>query len=80
MSTMALPSFPPDDPATLEGELLLGPPGSALRAQVRKAAAAALRGEPAISASAARKRLAKVPGVAEELAALDSHSPSDLDL
>ena len=77
---MALPSFPPDDPATLEGELLLGPPESDLRAQVRKAAVAAQRGESAISASAARQRLAKVPGVAEELAALDSLSPADLDL
>lgn len=80
MRAMALPSFPPDDPATQEGELLLGPPGSELRAHVRQAAAAALRGEPGVSASAARLRLARVPGVADELAALDSSATADLGL
>ena len=77
---MALPSFPADDPASQEAELLLGPPGSKLRAQVREAAAAALRGEPGLSAAEARKRLARVPGVADELAALDAPVPSDSDL
>ena len=74
---MALPSFPPDDPATHEGELLLGPPGSQLRTQVRQAAAAARRGEGGVSAAAARLRLARVPGVADELATLDSPESSE---
>ena len=49
-------SFPPDDPATLEGELLLGAPESDLRAQVRKAAVAAQRGESAISLERCRRQ------------------------
>ncbi|MFN2462305.1 MAG: hypothetical protein ABR573_00195 [Candidatus Dormibacteria bacterium] len=77
---MALPSFPADDPATQEAERLLGPRDSKLRAQVREAAAAALRGEPAVTAAEARKRLARMPRVADELAALDAPAPSDSDL
>jgi len=79
MREMALPSFPADDPATQEAGRLLGPRGSKLRAQVREAAAAALRGEPGVTAAEARKRLARVAGVAEELAALDAPVPSDSD-
>jgi hypothetical protein len=79
MGSMALASFPPDGPATHEAETLLGPADSALRAHVREAAAAAQRGEPALSAAAARERLLRMPQVAAELRALDQ-IPPDLGL
>jgi hypothetical protein len=80
ITVMSQPSFPPDDPATQEGERLLGPQGSELRERVRAAADAAIRGEPAISADDARRPLSKIPGVADELATLDSPSPGPRDL
>ena len=79
MASMALASFPPDDPATHEAETLLGVADSALRAHVREAAAAAQRGEPALSAAVARERLVRIPEVAAELRALDE-IPPDLGL
>ncbi len=75
MRGMALPAFPTDDPATQEAEALLGPPGSPLRIQVRQAAAAAQRGQPALSAATARERLSRIAGVADELRALDRVPP-----
>ena len=74
MNSMGPQSFPPDDPATVEGERLLGQPDSELRVRVRAAAEAAMRGEPAVSADDARRRLEATPGVADELAVVDALS------
>ncbi len=82
LSLMTIHAFPPDDPATVEAEELLGEPGSPLRDQVRTAAAAAQRGEHGISASEVRARLtAGRSEVADELRFLDGEpSETGLDL
>jgi hypothetical protein len=50
-----------------------------LRVQVREAAAAAQRGEPALSVATARERLSRIAGVSDELRALD-HVPPESGL
>jgi hypothetical protein len=70
---MALPSFPPDDPASLQAESGLADP--AIRARVKEGAARALRGERGVSESEGLRRLSAIPGFTDALAEIEG--PSD---
>ena len=70
ISAMAtLPSYPPDDPATVEGESFLADPE--IRARVEEGTSRALKGEPGISEREVWRRLSAVPGFTEALAEIE---------
>lgn len=66
MFSMALPSFPPDDPASVQAESGLA--DSAVRARVKEGTARALRGEPGVSEQEGLRRLSEIPGFTDALA------------
>ena len=66
---MALPAFPPDDPATQEAEKGLTDP--TIRDRVEEGTARALRGESGVSEREGLRRLSASPGFTDALTEIE---------